>query len=92
MKISTEQQIPGKWVAVDDDTYDGPGSPIGTGNTEKEAIHDLCTQLLDRWAEEQNRKAGMFTGRVYIRKDVDPLKFAMARQASFERYCAGGDE
>jgi hypothetical protein len=29
------------WSAVDDDTYDGEGCPIGYGRTEQEAIADL---------------------------------------------------
>lgn len=29
------------WSAVDDDTYDGPGYPVGHGATEQEAIADL---------------------------------------------------
>lgn len=33
------------WCAVDDDTYDGPGCPIGYGATEQEAIDDLLAQL-----------------------------------------------
>lgn len=33
------------WQAVDDDTYAGPGSPIGLGATEEEAIADLLEQL-----------------------------------------------
>jgi hypothetical protein len=33
------------WSAVDDDTYDGPGSPIGTGPTEEAAIADLMEQM-----------------------------------------------
>ena len=33
------------WSAVDDDTYDGPGSPIGTGPTEEAAIADLMEQI-----------------------------------------------
>lgn len=33
------------WQAVDDRTYDGPGSPMGTGVTEQEAIDDLLQQL-----------------------------------------------
>jgi len=36
------------WSAVDDSTYDGPGSPIGHGATEREAIDDLLEQLLER--------------------------------------------
>ena len=36
------------WVAVDDDEYDGPGSPLGTGKTEQEAIDDLQEQLAER--------------------------------------------
>lgn len=33
------------WSAVDDDTYDGEGCPIGWGKTEQEAIKDLCDQV-----------------------------------------------
>lgn len=33
------------WEAVDDDTYDGPGCPIGLGATEMEAVADLIEQL-----------------------------------------------
>lgn len=34
------------WQAVDPDTYDGPGSPIGHGETEAEAIANLASQLV----------------------------------------------
>lgn len=47
MNIRTEEQLPGCWVAVDDDTYDGPPAPIGTGFSEQEAIDDLLDQLED---------------------------------------------
>ena len=59
MKIRTENVNPPipirscDWSAVDDDTYDGPGSPIGRGATEAEAIADLKQQLgigLGVWA------------------------------------------
>ena len=33
------------WIAVDDDTYDGEGCPIGSGATEAEAIADLMEKL-----------------------------------------------
>jgi hypothetical protein len=33
------------WSAIDDDTYDGEGCPIGWGATEAEAIADLREQL-----------------------------------------------
>lgn len=33
------------WSAIDDDTYDGPGSKIGYGATEQEAIDDLREQM-----------------------------------------------
>lgn len=36
------------WVAVDDQTYDGPGCPIGYGATEQHAIIDLIEQLLQQ--------------------------------------------
>ena len=44
MNIKTEFQTYG-WVAVDDDTYDGPGSLIGVGFTEEDAIKDLMEQI-----------------------------------------------
>lgn len=33
------------WCAVDDDTYDGEGCPIGYGATEETAIADLISQI-----------------------------------------------
>jgi hypothetical protein len=33
------------WSAVDDNTYDGPGCPVGYGRTEAEAIADLMEQI-----------------------------------------------
>ena len=55
MKIKTEYQRLRftnerrfDWNAVDDDTYDGPPSPIGWGATEHEAIADLLTQIEER--------------------------------------------
>jgi hypothetical protein len=32
------------WSAIDDNTYDGEGCPIGYGATEQEAIDDLLYQ------------------------------------------------
>lgn len=54
MKIKTEywaKPIPIRshdWSAVDDDTYDGPGCPIGSGATEQQAIDDLLEQMEDK--------------------------------------------
>lgn len=36
------------WSAIDDDTYDGEGCPIGYGATEDEAIADLLLQIEER--------------------------------------------
>lgn len=47
MNIRTEEQLPGCWVAYDDDTYDGPGSKIGSGFSEQKAIDDLLEQISD---------------------------------------------
>lgn len=33
------------WTAYDDDTYDGPGSCLGRGATEQEAVDDLIEQM-----------------------------------------------
>jgi|21_taG_2_1085346.scaffolds.fasta_scaffold11929_3 hypothetical protein len=46
ISIETEDQIYG-WVAVDGETYDGPGSLIGSGRTKQEAITDLLEQIYD---------------------------------------------
>ena len=52
MKIRTEfvhPPIPIRqfdWSAVDDDSYE-PGSAIGSGRTELEAVHDLVSRLED---------------------------------------------
>jgi len=35
------------YIAIDDDTYDGPGSPCGQGETEEEAADDLTRQLVE---------------------------------------------
>jgi hypothetical protein len=51
MKIRTEfvyPPIPDRrwdWSAIDDDTYDGPGCPIGYGPTEEAAVADLMEQI-----------------------------------------------
>ena len=37
------------WCAYDDDTYDGPGSRVGWGETEQEAIDNL----LEQYEEDQ---------------------------------------
>ena len=53
MKIVTEYVYPPipdrrfDWSAIDDDTYDGPGCPVGTGPTEAAAIADLLEQIKD---------------------------------------------
>ena len=39
----------GAWTAVDDDTYDGPGSLLGQGDTEQEAIEDLMGKMEMAW-------------------------------------------
>lgn len=54
MKIRTSFDYPPiplrqfDWSAVDDDTYDGEGCPIGHGATEQEAINDLLEQIEDK--------------------------------------------
>jgi hypothetical protein len=44
MKVKLSQQGD-VWTAIDDDTYDGPGSPIGTGKTPGSAKLDLAARL-----------------------------------------------
>jgi hypothetical protein len=54
MKIRTRYDPPPipirnmDWSAMDDDTYNGPGSPIGFGPTEQDAIDDLLCQIEER--------------------------------------------
>ena len=53
MDIKTEHICPPipirsmDWCAYDDDSYEGPGSKIGRGATEQEAIDDLMEQIGD---------------------------------------------
>ena len=44
MRIVTEKAYVG-WYAYDDDSYDGPESPIGHGHTEQEAIDDFMERI-----------------------------------------------
>jgi len=46
MNIQVTNPYPGHYYAVDDDTYDGPGSHIGSGPTPGAAINDLVEQIL----------------------------------------------
>lgn len=46
--VATELQPNGEYTAIDDDSYDGPGSAMGRGKTELEAIADLRDQLIER--------------------------------------------
>ena len=52
------------WTAVDDDTYDGPGSPLGQGRTEAEAIQDLQEQLTELEQRRHERDAIAGGGRI----------------------------
>ena len=44
MNIQTTK-TPAGWQAIDLDSYDGPESDIGRGETEQEAIDDLCEAM-----------------------------------------------
>lgn len=46
--FKTERLPNGEWSAIDDNTYDGPGSLYGLGNTEDEAVDDLIDQMMER--------------------------------------------
>ena len=48
MNIKTENQATRVWVAYDDDTYDGPGSTIGWGETKEAAVADLLEKIEER--------------------------------------------
>jgi len=61
MKITLEYVYPPipirahDWAAYDDQTYDGPGSPIGSGPTREAAIADLMTHLDEKQQELWDR-------------------------------------
>jgi hypothetical protein len=50
MNIRITLQPNGEHTAIDDDTYDGEGSPMGWGATPEAAIEDLKEQLVEREA------------------------------------------
>lgn len=57
MKIETEETAWNiyegiMWAAIDRDTYDGPGSPVGWASTEKGAIDDLVEQFINELEEK----------------------------------------
>lgn len=49
VKLKTSDRHSGHWYATDDNTYDGPGSILGVGKTEREAIDDFWEQ----WKEKR---------------------------------------
>lgn len=58
MKIKTEDQYFG-WVAIDEDSYDGPGSLIGIGKTEQAAVENFMeykTMNEQRWQYEVEKR------------------------------------
>lgn len=68
MKIKTEYVYPPipmrnfDWSAIDEDTYNGPGSPIGFGRTRAIAVEDLLEQiqideeLQEYWEKQKQTK------------------------------------
>jgi hypothetical protein len=48
MNIQATQHYTNDWTAIDDDTYDGPGSAFGHGSTREEAISDLLEAMEER--------------------------------------------
>ena len=57
MKIETEETAWNvyegiMWAAIDRDSYDGPGSPVGWASTEKGAIDDLVEQFINELEEK----------------------------------------
>lgn len=45
MKIKITMHGASEWSAIDDDTYDGPSSPVGSGRTREEAVMDLLEKM-----------------------------------------------
>ena len=81
MKIRTEYdpkpigRRDSDWTAVDDETYDGPGSPIGTGATEQEAIDDLNEQI--EWLEQKQAAED-------ARNDADEARYQAYRDRDID--------
>ena len=54
LRIATDHVFPPipirqfDWCAYDDNSYDGPGSVLGHGRTEQEAIENLTQELAER--------------------------------------------
>lgn len=46
------------WSAIDDNTYDGEGCPIGRGATEQEAIDDLLDKICLARGADADRNNG----------------------------------
>jgi hypothetical protein len=67
-----------EWVAFDDDSYDGPGSPMGSGETQLEAIEWLY-ELLD----ERGRLSLADT--MTFNKLLTELEADIARDAAVDR-------
>jgi hypothetical protein len=73
MKVKTNYILPPipdrrfDWDAIDDDTYDGPGSAHGHGATEKEAIVDLLCQLCENECDDFIRMAADMWHRINVR-------------------------
>lgn len=60
MNIKVSHAYANEYYAVDDDTYDGPGSAIGSGATPAAAVNDLVSQIvddletrIDRWVSRE---------------------------------------
>ena len=46
--VGIDQHRNENWTAIDEATYDGPGSSVGQGYDEWEAFRDLIDKLEDR--------------------------------------------
>ena len=60
--LHVEKQPNGEWTAIDNENYDGEGSPQGWGKTEDAAIEDLFCIMAEKstdddwndWTAENN--------------------------------------
>jgi len=50
MRLKVTISYPGHYMAYDDNTYDGPGSLYGVGETPRAAIEEFLDQLEEKYA------------------------------------------
>jgi hypothetical protein len=92
MTIKTENQACRAWVAYDDDTYDGPGSGIGWGETALEAIADLMERMQDNEQFQINWICDQIRAKCGDRCAEEVLHMSCPLEESVTEYYANCDD